>query len=89
MIELEIRLFGAFRKYEAQCVPLHLCVEEPATVPKIKGALVEKLRSQVSDFSDSQLIEDSALATDRRVLSSGDNVSTTCVLSILPPVCGG
>jgi len=89
MIELEIRFFGAFRKYEAQCAPVHLRVEEPVTIATIKGALIEKLRSRVPGFSDSQLIEDSAFATDRRVLSSGDMVGTACVLSILPPVCGG
>ena len=89
MIKLEVRLFGALRKYEAQFAPVHVHIEESATVAAIKDALIEKLRSQAPGFSDSQLIEDSVLATERRVLASGEMVGTACVLSILPPVCGG
>lgn len=89
MIELEIRLFGAFRRYEIRDVPLRVSVDKPATVEKIKWALAEKLRLHSAGFSDSQLVEDSALATDLRVLSPGERVNSSCVLSVLPPVCGG
>lgn len=89
MIELEFQLFGAFRKYDVQDSPLRLCLEGPATVEEIKSILVETLQSRRSNFTDSQLVIDSALANDRRVLSSHERVVASCVLSILPPVCGG
>lgn len=89
MIELEIKFYGAFRKYEDHSAPLYLSVESPASVKKIKNSLKEALQSRVSKFLDEDLLDDSALATQTRVLAPGDSISDSCVLSILPPVCGG
>ena len=89
MIAVEIRLFGAFRKYESQCMPLRISINKPATIAKIKKALAEKFHEMVLNFSDAQLITDSAMADDYRILPLEEIVDRSCVLSILPPVCGG
>lgn len=89
MIEIEIKLYGPFRKYEDKLSPFFLHLPEAASVDQIKAALTHKLKIKSPDFSDSLLVLDSAIADDRRILLPNDLVSKSCVLSILPPVCGG
>lgn len=90
MMEVEIRCFGAFRKYErAGGAPLRVRVAEGATVGEVKRALAATLADAVPGFSDGALVEDSALADDRRILAVSDRVDAPCTLMILPPVCGG
>jgi molybdopterin converting factor small subunit len=81
MIQIEIKFFGAFRKYEKGRVPLFVNLQEPITVEEVKLALKEQLGDP--------LIDDSALANETRVLSAKAVLTSSCSLSLLPPVCGG
>ena len=83
MIEVTVQLFGAFRKYEQRGVPLILRMEEPTRVADVKTALFQKWGESES------LLWDSALADGTHILASDQILSRSCVVSILPPVCGG
>ena len=87
-IEVTIRLFGAFRKYD-DGKPLQLIVPASATVVVIKEKLGEALAKKFPAFSDLALIGDSVLANDNRIMNPQDRLETGAVLAILPPVCGG
>ena len=89
MIEVELRLFGAFRNYGSETAEFRLSVPEKTSVASLKKAFAAELRGRVPHFSDEQLVEDSAIADERRILSSGDILERSCRLAILPPVCGG
>lgn len=91
MIEIEMSLFGAFRKFWKEQSPLLLRVNAPASVDQIKLALSNKLAELSNEFgkNSEQLIKDSAIASDTEVLLSTAVLNESCRLSILPPVCGG
>ena len=79
MIEIEMKMFGAFRKYQNQ--QIRLSFESPVSVDQIKLTLFKQLAEK--------LIFDSALANEIEVLPPDAILSQSCTLSILPPVCGG
>ncbi len=85
MKKLKVRLFGAFRKY----IPggeLELEVPEKILVREVKSLLAQNLH--LYDFTEAQLVYDSAVATDDRVLQLDEEVMDSQI-AILPPVCGG
>ncbi len=89
MIEIEMRLFGAFRKYQQKSVFLKL--EAPASVDQVKIALAKRLAEVSPAFgkNEEKLIQDSAIANDQEILLPHLMLHQSCCLSILPPVCGG
>ncbi len=89
MIEIQVRLFGALRKYEGSQPSVR--VEAPAgvTVAAVKERLASQLRAAHAPFKDEQLIQDSAIANETQVLQSSTVIERSCTLAILPPVCGG
>ena len=91
MIELKFRMFGAFRKYERDLVPFVLRAEEPLTVAVAKDRLARRLGEIDEAFgaAGDQLVKDSAIANETRVLSPDTVLTGSCTLSLLPPVCGG
>lgn len=98
MINVEIKLFGAFRKYQKGSATVSLTLEPPLSVDQVKSALSSYLSQQAhtatSGASTSkqeihQLVLDSALANDTEILTKDVMVDQSCRLSILPPVCGG
>ena len=89
MIEIKVRLFGAFRKYETDQAFIFLEVPEASSVERVKTIIASHLSKRFMDFSDDQLIRDSVIADEKRVLEAGDIVNDSCTLAILPPVCGG
>lgn len=89
MIQVQVRLFGAFRNFspESPFIALNLNQHEAAdaiTVSQIKDALSHHLGPDAH-----ALIQDSVLATEDRVLLPEDQMSASSKLAILPPVCGG
>jgi hypothetical protein len=86
-LELNIKLFGAFRKYHTGT--LCLSTMEGVSVSQIKNLIGQKLQELVPGFRDDELIEKSALADSRCVLNDSDCISESSDLAILPPVCGG
>ncbi|NJM09501.1 MAG: hypothetical protein HC883_00950 [Bdellovibrionaceae bacterium] len=88
MKEIEIRLFGAFRKY----VPagrIKLQIDRQYTALELKGKIQEALQAQIPDYTEQSLVFESALATEDEVLSEEAIVNEKCNLALLPPVCGG
>ena len=78
-ISINIKLFGAFRKF-GEC--LDFSVPTGSTVATIKTILQDRLNGE-------KLVLDSVLANDNAVLRDNDVLDTDTKLSILPPVCGG
>lgn len=88
MNEIEIKLFGAFRKY----VPsgyLKIQAMDNLTVIEIKEIIKMTLQKQIPGFSEVDLISESALATETEVLSEDMIIDLGHHLALLPPVCGG
>ncbi len=91
MIEIEIKLFGAFKKYVNQKTPILLKSKTPLSMDQIKNAISSRLTELSPDFGKTgvQLLKDSAIACETQVLFPNAVVMQSCSLSILPPVCGG
>ena len=83
-MQIEITLFGPFRKYGA-----HLTVNAPSdsTVTTLRPLLIEEFRRMHPTFNEDELVGESALADDEEILTEGSRLSKR--LSLLPPVCGG
>lgn len=88
MNEIEIKLFGAFRKFVSSG-SIKVQVPSQTTVVQLKEIVNSKLRSQSPDFKDSSLVYESALATEFEVLAEDDMIKDLHHLALLPPVCGG
>lgn len=87
LIQLDIKLFGAFRKFQNEPVVLH--VPTGTTAAEVKTALWETLEKTKPGVADASLIASSALATAQAVLADDDTLNQSQSLAILPPVCGG
>lgn len=81
-----INFFGAFRKYGDHAT---LLLPADGTVESLKSLLAQHLSKTVPEFSDAQLLRDSAIACNDRITAPNDRVGPGETLSILPPVCGG
>lgn len=86
-LKLNIRLFGAFRKYHNGLLTLE--VNEGITVSEVKGLIAQKIKDLSPEFKDQELIDKSALANTQKVLNPFDSLTESDNLAILPPVCGG
>lgn len=92
MKEIEVRLFGVFRKYVSDSNGVRLQIPEEATVREVKSALATYLAENSPNFKAGEgamLITDSAIANEERVMNDGDPIHPARTLAILPPVCGG
>jgi hypothetical protein len=91
MIQLEIRLFGAFKKYEIPEHRMELELDEPMNVARIKLLLSEHFSSRIPTFGEQgrNLVNDSALADEDEILNEESRIDRSCRLHLLPPVCGG
>jgi molybdopterin converting factor small subunit len=90
MVEVQIRLFGAFRKYSA--CELTLEVPQGTPVRKLRRRVADVLRARCPEFADEALLDLSAFAEEDRILRDTDLVGRgpgTVSVAILPPVCGG
>ena len=89
MIQIKVRLFGAFRRYETNQVFVAIEVPESSSVEVVKNSIASYFRAKFENFSDGQLIEDSVIADESHVLGANEIIEQSCTLAILPPVCGG
>lgn len=88
MKQVEVRLFGAFRKY----VPegrIQIMLDEPCSIPVFKTALFSQLQKLSPEFSDLNLVLESALADENIILAESSVIDEARPLALLPPVCGG
>jgi molybdopterin converting factor small subunit len=76
-----IQHYGAFRNMGDSTA---LEISLPTTVGVIRAAMAAQLAGQ-----QRLLVEDSAIANDADILPDAYVIDAPCVLSILPPVCGG
>lgn len=88
MIQIKIRLFGAFRNY-GNGESIELEVPRNSSVEDVKDFFSKKLHSLHPDFHNTGLILDSVLASEDEVLDARSRLVSSCSLAILPPVCGG
>jgi molybdopterin converting factor small subunit len=88
MIQLTIKLFGAFRKYGNGEV-IRLDLPTPTSVSELKKALSQKLTELHPEFNQAGLVTDSVFANDEVVLNPNTVLEKSGQLSVLPPVCGG
>lgn len=84
---LSIRMFGAFRKYHQGTLSLSL--PAGSTAAAVKHAIAAKLRQNNPNFADDDLISQSVLADNQRILNAEESINAPASLAILPPVCGG
>lgn len=88
MKEIEIKLFGAFRKY-VPAGKIFLQLESPCSVRALKEQIQRKILAQSSEYEGQNLVFESALATESAILTEEESVGDTSSLALLPPVCGG
>lgn len=88
MIEVKVRLFGAFRKYgDGREIAVEL--PERSGLNELKSALAGKLRAEHAGFSGDGLLASSAFANEAAILSPDVRFERGCSIAVLPPVCGG
>jgi len=88
MIEVELRLFGSFRRY-SDTPSVIIRLPEKCTVHACKEIIAQELRRLRPEFGAGDLVFASALADDKAILQDRDEIQSSCTLAILPPVCGG
>jgi len=81
MLEIDVRFFGAFRKYGQNIL---LNIPYGCSALSMKESLLAALGGK-----DAELIGDAALADNEGVLSHDHIFVKGGHVSILPPVCGG
>lgn len=88
MNSIELRLFGAFRRY-SDSPSIRLEVPPGLTVAELKNYIARHLVELRPNLGNADLVFDSALANEREVMADETRVTGSCTLAILPPVCGG
>lgn len=88
MIKINVKLFGAFKKY-ISTGEISLFIEQPCLAGNLKKNIQKHLLDSVPEFSDLNLVFESALATSERILDNHEYIDGSEKLALLPPVCGG
>lgn len=88
MTTIEVRLFGAFRKYISSGI-IHISLNEVCQISEFRMKVLEQIQKESPLFEDTNLILESALANDHEILSETAIVAPGDKLAFLPPVCGG
>lgn len=91
-MEVQVRLFGAFRNLGPQEVTLSL-PKQTVSALEMKTLLATHfdsvLKKSDSSFDAASLVEKSALANDSVVLDDAALIQAGSRLALLPPVSGG
>lgn len=88
MKEIEIKLFGAFRKY-VPAGKIKLQLDRQCSALEFKEKIHQALRLQFPNYTEASLVFESALATNSEVLTEETMIDGHGNLALLPPVCGG
>lgn len=88
MKTIEVRLFGAFRKYIPSGV-IQITVDKPSAATEIKLKILQQIQIEFPTFKEESLIHESALANEKEILYEDMIVNESHQLALLPPVCGG
>lgn len=91
-MEVQVRLFGAFRNLGPQEVTLKL-PKASVTATEMKTLLAnhfgQMTQQQSASFDAASLVSKSALANDSAVLDDSAMIQSGAKLALLPPVSGG
>ena len=88
MIEVELKLFGAFKQIgDGRSLKLEL--PEGARLEDLRGALRTQIRQSVNGLQDERLVQDSAFSDEDEILNDHSVIRSGAKLCVLPPVCGG
>lgn len=87
MIDVTIKLFGAFRKY-GNGEEMTISVPENTQIQDLKTYLGNEIKAKHGDF-DQNLINSSVFGNENEILKTDSVISKKCTLAVLPPVCGG
>lgn len=87
-INVEITLFGSFRKFD-NGTPVILNLPQGTNLNTIRNGLLAELTKRYPDFNQQSLIDESALADEKQILDDSYIINQDVRLAILPPVCGG
>lgn len=88
MIEVEVRLYGAFRDYSSD-PSLRVTLEEGAGLSHLREELRSRLAALQPAAHPEDLLERSVFADHTDVLPADARFYSPQVLSLIPPVCGG
>lgn len=89
MIEIEVQLFGVFKKGIPSGV-LKIQTSETAEMRQVKRDIGNHLSTLWRNRSElTLLLERSVLADESRILREQDLLENRSHLCLLPPVCGG
>lgn len=88
MRKVELRLFGAFRKFSAH-PSIEIQVPERSTVAEFRSLLPSALAGPSGAEVVAALVSQSAIASETEILLDESYLPAQGSLAILPPVCGG
>ncbi|MEK6580511.1 MAG: MoaD/ThiS family protein [Bdellovibrionota bacterium] len=88
MIQIELRLFGAFKDL-GNGGNILLELPEGAGLSDLRKAFSAKISECDSGFRDVSLVQDSAFADEDEILGESTVIRAGAKLCVLPPVCGG
>ena len=88
MIDVDVRLYGAFREYSQEKV-LRFQLEPGSSLEDLRGTLAQHLEVLQPAAATRELVAKSAFASDHDILDENHRLLQSQVLSIIPPVCGG
>ncbi len=88
MIELEIRLYGAFRDYSDD-PSIRVAVENGVGLDELRRSVLLKLEEMKPMLGAQDLLDRSVFADQTDILPQDRRLYGNQVLSLIPPVCGG
>ncbi len=88
MLEISIRLFGAFRDFAQNPIVTFECA--PGTsIAELRQQMESRLENMRPGAGAQGLLKESVFADERQVLGEEFRLERSQELAILPPVCGG
>jgi len=85
--KLQVYFYGAV-KQQLDCRQIEIEISPELDVQGVREELKDIL-SRLAPNCSKDLIDDSAVSTDERILSNNESLANIKAISILPPVCGG
>ncbi len=88
MLEIQVRLFGAFRDYATHPVLLFEC--SPGTsIAELRQHVQVRLQAIRPGSNADGLLKQSVFADEQAILNEHFRLERSQELAIIPPVCGG
>lgn len=88
MLEISIRLFGAFRDFAQNPIVTFEC--SPGTsIAELRQQMESRLENMRPGAGAPGLLKQSVFADERQVLGEEFRLERSQELAIIPPVCGG